>query len=152
MDNKNQRQEKFFQNEKKFVVGNTYETLKVQSRYRGYIDIETCDEHGEIIPNTELFLGKYVSSYSYGHGDNGGRCDSFINNEGIQISHYLDYDGTTRYRRVKTHMDERVNYLKLIESVGETKNKDGNNEHVNKYILNQELTKEICSFMNPLLK
>ena len=148
----NQEQEKFFQNEKKFVVGDTYETLKVRANYRGFYEIETCDQYGEIIPNTELFLGKYVSSYSYGHGDNGGRCDSFINNEGIQISHYLDYDGTTRYRRVKTHMDERVNYVKVIESTGETKNANLENEHINKYILNPELSKEICSFMNPLLK
>lgn len=148
----NQKQEKFFQNEKKFVVGDTYETLKVRSKYRGFYDIETCDECGEIIPNTELFLGKYVSSYNYGYGDNGGRCDKFINNLGEQITHYLDYDGTTRYRRVKSHMEERINYLKLVESTGETKNEGGENEHINKYILNEGLIKEICSFMNPLLK
>jgi hypothetical protein len=61
----------------------------------------------------------------------------------------LDYDGTTRYRKVNSFMDERLPYLSLIESVGEKTNMDGKNEHINKYILNQDLVKEICSFMNP---
>jgi hypothetical protein len=149
--------QKFFQNEKKFVVGKTYETIRVQTppwkpHNGSYLhNLETCDEIGTIIPNSELFLGKYVSSQCYGYGDNGGRYDNFINNKGQEISHYLDYDGTTRYREVKSDMDERINYLKLIESTGGIKNVDGTNEHINKFILNKEVLKEICSFMNPLL-
>jgi hypothetical protein len=143
---------KFFQNEKKFVHGNTYETIKVKAPYRGYTDLETCDEYGDIIPNSELFLGKYVNSYSYGYGDNGGRCDEFINNEGQQVSHYLDYDGTTRYREVRSHMDERIDFLKVVESTANFVNTDGNNEHINKFLLNPVLVKEISSFMNPLLQ
>ena len=143
--------QKFFQNEKKFFVGKAYETLKVQTpRWGTYVsNLETCDEIGTIIPNTEKFLGYYVSSQNYGYGDNGGRYDYFTNKKGETISHCLDYDGTTRYRKVNSFMDERLPYLSLIESVGEKTNMDGKNEHINKYILNQDLVKEICSFMNP---
>jgi len=146
---------KFFQNEKKFVVGKLYETIRVKSPpySSNYVfDIETCDERGTIIPNSELFLGKYVNSQRYGYGDNSGRCDQFINNEGQQVSHYLDYDGTTRYREVRTHMDERVAFLKVVESTGEIKNENNEKEHINKFILNDVIVKEVCSFMNPLVK
>lgn len=106
---------KFFQSEKKFVVGKTYETLSVKSppyNKNNYVyDLETCDEKGTIIPNTELLLGEYVESYTYGYGDNGGRCDYFINKEGIKISNYLDYNGTTRYREVQNNIKERINSL-----------------------------------------
>ncbi len=149
---------KFFQNEKKFVVGKTYETIRVKSPpWRPHTEcsylrnLETCDEIGTIIPKSELFLGKYVKSQNYGYGDNGGRCDTFINKKGQEISHYLDYDGTTRYREVKSDMDERIHYLKLIESTSDKKNTNGINEHINAFILNKEVSKEICSFMNPLL-
>jgi hypothetical protein len=142
---------KFFQNEKKFVVGKAYETLKVQTpRWGTYVsNLETCDEIGTIIPNTEKFLGYYVSSQNYGYGDNGTRYDYFTNEKGETITNCLDYDGTTRYRKVNSFIDERLPYLSLIESVGEKTNMDGKNEHINKYILNQDLVKEICSFMNP---
>jgi hypothetical protein len=147
-----EKQKKFFQNEKKFVLGKSYETIKVIAKYRGYTDLETCDEYGDIVPNSELFLGKYVSSYNYGYGDNGGRRDEFINNEGKQVYHYLDYDGTTRYREVKSHMDERINFLKLVESTSNIVNNNRKNEHINTFLLNPLLVKEISSFMNPLLK
>ena len=143
--------QKFFQNESKFVVGKSYETIKVRAPYRGYTDIATCDEYGDIIPGSTLFLGKYVSSLHYGFGDNGGRCDKFINNDGLEITHYLDYDGTTRYREVTTHMDERINFLKVVETADGKVNEDGINEHVNRFLLNPVIAKEVCSFMNPLL-
>ena len=141
---------KFFQNEKKFVVGNYYETLRVKPLpYRGYLDLETCDEIGTIIPNSDKFLGKYVSSQHYGYGDNGTRYDYFINREGENITNYLEYDGTTRYRDVTTFMDERINYLKLVESVGDHINIDGQNNHVLKYISNYLLVREICTYIGP---
>ena len=144
---------KFFQNEKKFIVGNNYSTLKVNSpRYTGLVPIEKCDEVGTIIPNTELVLGKYVKSEYYGYGDGGGRCDTFINNDGLTITHYLDYYGTTRYREITSLMDVRVKYLSLVEGLGENKNIDNKNEHTNKYLLNEEIKKEVCSFMNTQLK
>lgn len=140
---------KFFQNEKKFVVGKYYETLRVQSPpYRGYIDLETCDEIGTIIPNSEKFLGKYVSSQHYGYGDNGTRYDYFINEEGKNITNCLEYDGTTRYREVSS-MDERINYLKLVESVGYNSNLDGGNNQILKYVLNDLLVREICTYIGP---
>jgi hypothetical protein len=141
---------KFFQNEKKFVVGNYYETLRVKTPpYRGYLDLETCDEIGAIIINSEKFLGKYLSSQHYGYGDNGTRYDYFINKEGVNITNYLEYDGTTRYRDVTTFMDERINYLQLVESVGDKINTDGQNNHILKYLLNDLLVKEICSYIGP---
>ena len=142
--------QKFFQNESKFVVGKSYETIKVRAPYRGYTDIATCDEYGDIIPNSSLFLGKFVSSWHYGYGDNSGRRDTFINNSGQEITHYLDYDGTTRYREVRTHMDERVNFLTLVEGTDGKVNECRVNEHVNKFLLNPVIAKEVCSFMNPL--
>lgn len=144
---------KFFQHEKKFIVGNKYSTLNVKSPpYNGKIDIEKCDEVGTIIPNTELVLGKYVKSECYGHGDGGGRCDYFIANNGVTIKHYLDYDGTTRYRNITTLMDTRLPYISLVEGLGETKKKNNIDEHVNNYLLNTEIEKELCSYMNPSLK
>lgn len=141
---------KFFQNEKKFIVGNNYSTLKVNSpRYTGLVPIEKCDEVGTIIPNTELVLGKYVKSEYYGYGDGGGRCDTFINNDGLTITHYLDYYGTTRYRDITSFMNARVNYLSLVEGLRENKNIDNKNEHTNRYLLNNEIKKEVCSFMPP---
>ena len=72
---------KFFQNEKKFVVGKSYETLRVQKpRFGTYeYNLETCDEIGTIIPNSEKFLGTYVSSQNYGYRDSSGRYDYFTN-------------------------------------------------------------------------
>ena len=133
---------KFFQNEKKFIVGNNYSTLKVNSPcYTGLVPIEKCDEVGTIIPNTELVLGKYVKSEYYGYGDGGGRCDTFINNDGLTITHHLDYHGTTRYREITSLMDVRVKYLSLVEGLGETKNKDNINEHINSFLPNEEIKK-----------
>ena len=95
--------QKFFQDEKKFVVGKAYETLLVKVPQLGtqYVDLEKCDEIGIIIPNTEQFLGKYVGSQNYGYGDNGGRYDYFTNEKGEITSHCLNYEGNTRYREVK---------------------------------------------------
>ena len=115
---------KFFQHEKKFVIGNTYESLHVKAQPLGKISIDICDEVGTIIPESELYLGKYVKSVHYGLGDNGGRVDYFINEHGEEISHYLDYDGTTRYRRVKSHMEERLPFLQIVESTDEKKTKE----------------------------
>jgi hypothetical protein len=94
-----------------------------------------------------------VSSYSYGHGDNRGRCDTFISNTGEHISNYLDYDGKTRYREIKTHMDERISFLQLYESIVTEcpTNIYANNENINKFLFNEDVAKEICSFMNPIL-
>jgi hypothetical protein len=143
-------QNKFFQNEKKFIVGNNYETLRVKSPpYRGYLDLETCDEIGTIIPNSEKFLGRYVSSQHYGYGDNGTRYDYFINDKEEKITNCLEYDGTTRYRDVTTFMDERINYLKMVESVGEQVNIDNKNDHILKYVLNELIVREICSYIGP---
>jgi hypothetical protein len=84
-----------------------YETLRVNSPpYGTYIsNYETCDEIGKIIPNSEKFLGKYISSQTYGYGDNGGRYDYFTNEKNEIISNYLDYDGKTRYREVQFSTD-----------------------------------------------
>ena len=144
---------KFFQDEKKFVVGKVYETLRVKSPPWGTysVDLEKCDEIGTIFPNTEQLLGKYVSSQNYGYGDNGGRYDYFIDDKGETKGHCLNYDGTTRYREVKTFMNERLPYLSLAEGIGNGVNPENKNEHINKYVLNQELVKEICSFMNPFI-
>jgi hypothetical protein len=49
-------------------------------------------------------------------------------------------------------MDVRVKYLSLVEGLGENKNIDNKNEHTNKYLLNEEIKKEVCSFMNTQLK
>ena len=140
----------FFQSEKKFVVGNAYETMRVQMpKWGTYVsNLETCDEIGTIIPNSQKFLGYYISSQKYGYGDNGGRYDYFKNEKGENITHSLDYDGTTRYREVQTFMDERVSYLKLFEGIGQCTNVEGKNEHINKYLFDDLLVKEICSFMN----
>ena len=152
---------KFFQNEKKFVVGKSYETLRVQSpRWGTYVsNLETCDEIGTEIPNSNKFLGKYVSSQKYGYGDNGGRYDYFTNEKGETITNCLDYDGKTRYRMVQTHMDERIDFLMLWEGTNDInvlppsppsfENKTHDNEHINKYLFDEILVKEICTFMNP---
>jgi len=144
---------KFFQNEKKFEVGKSYETLSVQTPRWGTYEsnLETCDEIGTIKPNSEKFLGRYVSSQNYGYGDNGGRYDYFINEKGENVTNCLDYDGTTRYRMVHTHMEERLPYLSVVEGVGHGINLNGENEHINTYILNELVVKEVCSIMNPKL-
>ena len=84
-------------------------------------------------------------------GNNGGRYDYFRNEKGENVTHSLDYDGTTRYRVVNTFIDERLQYLKLVESVGEAINVEVKNEHINKYLLNDLIVKEVCCFMNPQL-
>jgi len=153
--------DKFFQNETKFEVGKTYETLGVKTPpYGTYkVTMETCDEVGTIIPNSERFLGKYVSSQKFGYGDNSNRCDTFINDKGEYINNYLNYDGSTRFREVKRLIDERLAYLSLFEGVqnvengdvenADGENADGENKHIEQYVLNELLVKEICSFMNP---
>jgi hypothetical protein len=154
-NNTNTNTLRFFQNEKKFVIGDTYETLRVRSPPydpKVKIPIDICDEVGVIIPKSEIYLGKYVDSARYGWGDNSGRIDYFINDQGEKVAHYLEYDGTTRYRRVKSHMEERLPFLKLVESTGVKKNEDNKNEHINKYVLNELITMEVCTFMNPVLK
>jgi len=151
-------EQNFFQNETKFIVGETYETIRVKSppynSQTWVFNPETCDEIGTIIPNSELLLGKYISSQRYGFGDNSGRCDNFINENGDTISNYLDYDGTTRYRLVKTHMEERINYIKLVNGIEENGNDiklDREKEHIHKFMFNEGIVKEVCSFMNPLI-
>jgi len=140
---------KFFQNEKKFIVGEYYETLMVKTPpYNPKVNIEICDEVGNIISGSEKFLGKYVSSRHVGYGDNGTRYDYFINYEGKQVTHYLNYEGTTRYRKV-SFMDERLPYVDLAEGVGSNVNLDEKDEHINRYFLNPIMVKEICSFMGP---
>lgn len=160
---------KFFQNEKKFIVGNRYETLRVETpRWGTYVsNLETCDEIGSVIPNSEKFLGKYVSSKNYGYGDNGGRYDYFTNEKGETVTNCLDYDGKTRYRTVQTLMDERIDFLMLfkgteseivtLDATQEPNTYQRNDmpppppdEHINKYLFDENLVKEICSFMNPL--
>jgi hypothetical protein len=147
---------KFFQNEKKFVVGKSYETLRVQTpRWGTYVsNLETCDEIGSVIPNSEKFLGKYVSSQKYGYGDNGGRYDYFTNEKGETVTNCLDYDGKTRYRTVQTHMDKRIDYIMLWEGTNDIINvlpppPSRDNEHINKYLFDENLVKEICTYMNP---
>jgi hypothetical protein len=145
-----ENQNKFFQNEKKFVVGKSYETLQVKSLPWGTypVNFETCDEIGNIIPNTEKFLGKYISSINVGYGDNGTRYDYFKNLEGTEIVHYLNYEGTTRYREVKTFIDERLSHLLLVEYIRESINPENMNLHINKYLLNQEITKNCKSHLS----
>jgi hypothetical protein len=147
----NNMKSNFFQNEKKFVVGKWYETLRViMPKWGTYpSNLETCDEIGTIIPNSEKFLGKYVSSQCYGYGDNAGRYDYFINEKGETITNYLDYDGKTRYRRVDSFMDKRIHYITLAEAVGNNINENNVNEHINRYLLNSLLLKEICSYIGP---
>lgn len=144
----NNMKSNFFQNEKKFVVGKSYETLRVITPKWGTYpyNLEICDEIGTIIPNSEKFLGKYVSSQFYGYGDNGGRYDYFTNEKGETITNCLDYDGKTRYR-VKSFIDNRIPYISLAEAVGENINQNGVNEHINRYLLNPLLVKEICSYI-----
>jgi hypothetical protein len=146
---------KFFQNEKKFVVGQTYETLRVTTppyNSRTYVyNLETCDEVGTVDIGSELLLGKYVKSMKYGYGDNGGRCDYFTNDKGEEILHYLNYDGKTRYREVNGFMDERLPFLNLVEFMEGKSNEGKMNEHIYEYIFNSSVAKEICSNTNPLL-
>jgi hypothetical protein len=113
---------KFFQNESKFKIGHYYETLRVKNLPIGSykFDLYTCDEVGTIIPNSEIFLGKYISSLSIGYGDNGTRCDTFINDDGKEINHFLDYDGTTRYREVK-RLDDKIHNLRVTDEKDDTK-------------------------------
>lgn len=144
---------KFFQKETKFIVGEWYETLRVKTPPYGTYssNLETCDEIGTIIPNSEKFLGKYVSSQIYGYGDNGGRYDYFTNEKGETITNCLDYDGTTRYR-VKSLMDERIHYISLAEGVDDSVKQNDVNEHINKYLFNPLLVKEICTYIDPDIK
>ena len=99
---------KFFQNEKKFVVGQAYETLDVKTPTWGTYECnyEICDEIGTIIPNSEKFLGYYVSSQHFGYGDGRTRCDYFTDKDGKPVSNYLKYEGTTRYRKVKSDIEK----------------------------------------------
>jgi hypothetical protein len=51
-------------------------------------------------------------------------------------------------------MDERISFLQLYESIVTEcpTNIYAKNEHVNKFLFNEDVSKEICSFMNPILK
>jgi hypothetical protein len=144
-------QENFFQSEKKFVVGVYYETLRVKTPpYNQRVPLDKCDEVGTIIPNSEKSLGRYIRSQCYGYGDNSGRYDYFINEKGIEISNSLNYDGTTRYREIK-YMESRIDYLIVLEGIGNEINKDGINEHINHYLFDELIVKEVCSFINPIM-
>jgi hypothetical protein len=145
-----EKQSKFFQNEKKFRVGKHYNTLRVKTpRWEGRV--EQPDEVGTIIPNSEKYLGMYVSSEHYGYGDGGGRYDYFIDETGKKITHSLDYDGTTRYSETQlNYIINRTPYLKVFEEAGTNKNEGEINEHINHYILDGLLVKEICSFIPPI--
>jgi len=141
----------FFQSEKKFVVGVYYETLRVKSTRKPNIPLGKCDEVGTIIPDTEKSLGRYIRSQCYGYGDNGGRYDYFINDKGIEISNSLDYDGTTRYRQIN-YVESRIDYLMVLEGIGREINNDEFNEHINHYLGDLNVVKEVCSFINPIIK
>jgi hypothetical protein len=168
---------KFFQNEKKFVVGESYETLRVKMPPWGtYVsNIETCDEIGTIIPNSEKFLGKYVSSQNYGCRDSSGRYDYFTNENNETITNCLDYHGTTRYR-VVSNIDKKIDSVMFLEGIEDEINNqpppppsifnNANNndalpappssannsydaEHITKCLLELNFFKEICTYTNP---
>jgi len=64
------------------------------------------------------------------------------------ISHYLCYEGTTRYCKI-SFIENRLPYLFLVEGVDNNLNPDGKNEHINKFILNEIIIKEISCFIDP---
>lgn len=92
-------QRKFFQNERKFIVGKCYEKLRVNRGFLINIPIELSDEQGDIISGSNVYVGEYVRSNNTGWGDNRTRYDYFIL-DGIENVTVLDYDGTTRFREV----------------------------------------------------
>ena len=143
---------KFFQNNDKFIVGQFYEKVQVEvTDYeitRTPLKIE--DEIGRIIPNSSVLLGQYVKSYFSGIWKRRCRCDCFIGKNGREIIHELTRYNmkTIRYRRVMIDMEERISFLKIIESTGDVINTT--NEHITRYLMDENISKEICSFMNPL--
>ena len=42
-----------------------------------------------------------------------------------------------------------INYLKMVESVGEQVNIDNKNDHILKYVLNDLIVREICTYIGP---
>lgn len=92
---------RFFQFESKFEVGERYETLRVKRPPLTLnSDRPPLDEEGVIIEGTTKFLGVYVRSVNFGCGDGRSRYDYFTNDAGQEIVHTLEYDGSTRYRKV----------------------------------------------------
>ena len=100
----------FFQQESKFVVGESYEMIRVLTDYRNPAHqklqdesfdawIERCDEVGEVLEDPPVLMGKYVKSVSSGSGDGGTRFDFFDLDGSEKVNGLLD-DGSTRYRRI----------------------------------------------------
>ena len=59
----------FFQNESKFKYRHTYLTIRVNTPpYNPNIPLKKCDEIGNIIPNTDRLLGRYIHSEYCGFG------------------------------------------------------------------------------------
>ena len=100
----------FFQKDTKFVVGTCYEFIRVETNYRNPLHIQKpeesfnswskrSDEVGDVLPESPVYLGKYIKTVRMGSGDSGTRYDYFDKN-GEQVANELLYDGTTRYRKV----------------------------------------------------
>jgi hypothetical protein len=48
-------------------------------------------------------------------------------------------------------MESRIDYLIVLEGIGNEINKDGINEHINHYLFDEVIVKEVCSFINPIM-
>jgi len=94
----------FFQFQSKFIVGEEYETLRVNDGPYGLAKAlgRPCDEVGEIIPDTVQYLGRYVRSVGGGgsSGDGRTRDDFFTKKDGEVVKWTLACDGSTRFRRI----------------------------------------------------
>jgi hypothetical protein len=79
----------FFQDETKFIVGEEYETLRV-------------NEVENIIPDTVQYLGRFVRCVGGGgsSGDGRTRDDFFTKKDGEVVKWTLACDGSTRFRRI----------------------------------------------------
>ena len=91
-------QNRFFQNESKFVVGKCYEKIRVNDIFTFGRPVGTTDESGTIVPGSNVYVGEYIKSVNSG-SNNFTRYDYFML-DGVENISRLDYDGTTRYREV----------------------------------------------------
>lgn len=89
----------FFQNENKFIVGLCYEKINVDYTWNPHIPLDRSDEYGDIIPETNVYVGKYIKTIIGGFNDGRIRKDYFDLN-GVENIVFLDFDGSTRYRQV----------------------------------------------------
>ena len=96
--------------------------------------------------NKTRYVGKLVKRLDGDYGENRWRADYFVNGYGKTTKIMYSFWGKYGFREVlcRDFWLERIPYIMLLESTPVN-----NEDHIQKYIFDDVIIKEICTFLGP---